>query len=434
MTHDPATTHPTVDVSDADAPTCRVAVLSMHTSPLEQPGTGDSGGMNVYIRKVAFEMARRGIRSDIFTRRISEDEPVVVEAAAGVRVFHVDAGPRRPVHKERLARLVNRYTQSVATIAEAEGPYDVVHAHYWLSGMAGIRLKERWKVPLVASFHTLARVKDGANSGDAPEPIFRKRGEDKVIAAADRIIAPTETERAQLVELYGADPRRINVVPPGVDLDVFHPGGRQEARARFGFGSAPTVVFVGRLQPLKGTHVALGALARLKRMVPDARLVVVGDDSPRGRVGERMRLGLAARRLGIKRRVDFLEPLPHEDLADLYRAADAIVIPSASESFGLVALEAAACGTPVVATAVGGLLSLVRDGETGYLVDRRHPAPFAAALSRVLTDRAARERLGRNAVALAHRFPWSRTTEGLLGSYAQVMACPGVLRVLESAR
>lgn len=405
---------------------CRVAVLSVHTSPLELPGSGDAGGMNVYIREVAAEMARRGVRSDVFTRRTDPDEPGVQEAAQGVRVFSVRAGPARPVHKDRLPRLMRRFAESVADV----GPYDVIHAHYWLSGVSGAYLKQLWNTPLVVSFHTLARVKDVASTGESSEPIFRKRGEARVIQAADRIIAPTEIERGQLLSLYDADPSAIHVVPPGVDLERFKPGDRAAARRRFGFGADPTIVFVGRLQPFKGTDVAVQALARLGRMVPDAKLMIVGGDSPRGSFGERVRLRLAALRLGVADRLRFLEPVAHSELPDLYRAADVVVVPSASESFGLVALEAAACGTPVVATDVGGLRLTVRDGETGYLVGTRDPSSFAAALSRVLADPSAGARLGANAVQLARRFPWSRTSDGILEAYGSVMACPDVRRAL----
>lgn len=416
-------------MADLDS-SCRVAVLSVHTSPLEPPGSGDAGGMNVYIREVAAEMARRGVRSDIFSRRTDPDEPGVQEVAPGVRVFSARAGPVRPVHKDRLPRLVRRFAESIADI----GPYDVIHAHYWLSGVSGSYLKRLWDVPLVVSFHTLARVKDVASTGETPEPIFRKRGEARVIRAADRILAPTEIERGQLLDLYDADPSAIHVVPPGVDLERFTPGEAGAARRRFGFEDTPTIVFVGRLQPFKGTDLAVQALARLGRMVPDARLVIVGGDSPRGSFGERLRLRLAALRLGVADRIRFLEPVTHAELPDLYRAADVVVVPSASESFGLVALEAAACGTPVVATDVGGLRLTVRDGVTGYLVGTRDPSSFAAALSRVLADPSAAERLGANAVELARRFPWSRTTDGILEAYGSVMACPDVRRALAAAR
>ena len=405
---------------------CRVAILSLHTSPLEVPGSGDAGGMNVYIREVAEEMSRRGVASDIFTRRTDPDAPGVVQVGPGVRVFSVQAGPARPVHKDRLPRLARRFADSVAEV----GPYDVIHAHYWISGVSGAYLSRVWNVPLIVSFHTLARVKDAVSTGAPAEPIFRRRGEEHVIAAANRIIAPTETERGQLVELYGADPSIIHVVPPGVDLTRFSPGDKPAAKRRFSFGDDPTIVFVGRLQPFKGTDVAVQALAQLQRMVPDARLVIVGGDSPKGSRGERIRLRLAARRLGVAERVRFLEPVPHDELPELYRAADVVVVPSASESFGLVALEAASCGTPVVATAVGGLRLTVRDGETGYLVGSRNPSAFAAALSRVLADPSARDRLGANAVQLARRFPWARTADGILETYASVTVCPDVRRAL----
>lgn len=411
----------------SDGPSCRVAVLSLHTSPLETPGSGDAGGMNVYIREVATEMAGRGVRSDIFTRRTDPDEPECRELVPGVRVFSVKAGPLRPVHKDVLPRMVRRFAEGVRGHA---GPYNAIHAHYWLSGIAGTYLKARWDAPLVVSFHTLARVKEVASPGDPPEPIFRRRGEHRVIAGADRIIAPTATERGQLIDLYGADPGRIYVAPPGVDLERFRPGDRAAAKERFGFSDDPLVVFVGRLQPFKGTDIAVDALGHLKRMVPDARLAIVGGDSPRGNRGERMRLRLAARRLGVSDRLRFIEPVAHNELPELYRAADVVVVPSASESFGLVALEAQACGTPVVATAVGGLRSIVRDGETGYLVSRRDSRSFAAALSRVLADPGAQHRLGANAVRLAQRFPWARTSDGILEAYASVMACPDVRRAL----
>jgi len=421
-------------MSDAFEPSCRIAILSVHTSPLELPGSGDAGGMNVYIREVAAELARRNVRSDVFTRRTSEDEPDVTELFGGVRVYAVRVGPPRPVHKERLPRLMKRFADAVDERARIEGPYEAIHAHYWLSGVAGAELGRRWRKPLVVSFHTLARVKDLASPGDPPEPIFRKRGEDRVIGSADRIIAPTATERDQLIDLYGAPASRIFVAPPGVDLDRFSPGDRAAAKRRFGFSDDPLVVFVGRLQTFKGTDVAVDALGHLKRLVPDARLAIVGGDSPRGSRGERMRLRLTARRLGVSDRLRFMEPVMHTELPELYRAADVVVVPSASESFGLVALEASACGTPVVATAVGGLRSIVRDGETGYLVTRRDPKAFAAALSRVLAHPGAQHRLGANAARIARRFPWSRTTDAILDTYASVMACPDVRRALASAR
>lgn len=420
---------PELLLDEAPAKTsCRVAVLSLHTSPLDQPGSGDSGGLNVFVRKVASQLALRGVHSDIYTRRTSPTEPDVVEIAPGVRILSVTAGPVRPVHKDRLPLLTTRFARAVAEMADAK--YEAIHAHYWLSGVAGALLKEEWDVPLLVSFHTLARVKESSGSGEAPEGVFRKRGEDRVVEAADRIIASTDIERDQLIEHYGCRTDQVAVVPPGVDLDLFHAKRREESRRQFGFGETPTVVFVGRLQPLKGPHIAIGAIARLRKMVPDVALVIAGDESPKGTWGESVRLKLRARSLGVIRRTTFLEPLPHDELASLYRAADAVVIPSSSESFGLVALEAAACGTPVVATAVGGLRRLVQEGQTGFLVRRRTSRAFARALSRVLTDPGARARLGENGVAMAQRFPWSRTADGLLDAYASVFACEGLRRAL----
>ncbi len=410
-------------------PSCRVAVLSVHTSPMETAGAGDAGGMNVYIREVAKEMAKRGVRSDIFTRRADPDTPDVQELYEGVRVISIKAGPPRPVHKDVLPRLVRRFAEAVVPY----GPYDVIHAHYWLSGVAGTYLKEAWTTPLVVSFHTLARVKDVASPGDPPEPIFRKRGEVRVIREADRVIAPTDTERDQLIEYYDADPTRIFVAPPGVDLERFTPGDRAAAKRHFGFSDDPLVVFVGRLQAFKGTDIAVNAMRHLKRMVPDAQLAIAGGDSPRGAGGERMRLRLAARALGVAEQLRFMEPVGHTLLPELYRAADVVIVPSASESFGLVALEASACGTPVVATAVGGLRVIVRDGESGYLVERRDAKNFAAALSRVLADPGAQHRLGANAVRLAQRFPWTRTADGILEAFASVTACPDVKRALTAS-
>jgi D-inositol-3-phosphate glycosyltransferase len=408
---------------------CRVAVLSLHTSPLEAAGSGDAGGMNVYINEVAAEMARRGVQSDIFTRRTDTTTPDIVEVMDGVRVITIEAGPPRPVHKDVLRTYVRRFADGVS----AHGPYNVIHAHYWLSGVAGMLVKDTWNVPLVVSFHTLARVKDVASPGDPPEPVFRKRGEVRVIRSADRIIAPTTTERDQLIDLYDADPNKIFVAPPGVDLDRFSPGDRKAAKERFGFSDDPLVVFVGRLQAFKGTDIAVDAMAHLQRLVPDSQLAIVGGDSPRGNRGERMRLRLAARRLGVLDKLRFMEPVSHDQLPELYRAADVVVVPSASESFGLVALEASACGTPVVATAVGGLRQIVRDGESGYLVQRRDSVSFAAALSRVLADPGAQDRLGANAVKEAHRFPWARTTDGILEAFVSVSTCPDVRRALTSA-
>lgn len=418
------------DLNTSERPTCRVAVLSLHTSPLESPGGGDAGGLNVYVMRVAEQMAANGVECDIFTRRINPDAPEITEVAPGIRVINIHAGPERGLHKDLLRTLVGRFAAGIERFSAVNGPYEVIHAHYWLSGLAGLRLRDALNIPLVMTFHTLARVKDATRGDDAAEPLFRRGAEDQIVRRADVLVAATDIERDQLVTEYDADPRKVRVVNPGVDLDLFKPSDRSIARQVWGMSDAPTILFVGRIQKLKGPHIAIGALARLKKMVPDAELLIVGDESPRTRFGERQRLRLLVRTYRVARRVRFLDPVPHAELPSLMSAADVVVIPSASESFGLVALEAAACGTPVVATNVGGLRRLVVDDETGCLVDRRTASGFARALSRVLADPATRQRLGDNARRLASNFPWSATARGLVEAYASVTACEGVRRAL----
>jgi D-inositol-3-phosphate glycosyltransferase len=392
-----------------------LAVLSLHTSPLTQPGTGDSGGMNVYVRELVGSLAQAGVRSEVYVRRTSPDQPDVVDVEPGFRVVHVDAG-HQELAKEGLGEVLDAYTDAVAAHLRRSGGPDLLHANYWLSGVAGHRLKHELSLPLVSTFHTLARVK--AETGD-PEPQRRVRAEAEVIACSDSILANGTTEAEQLVDLYGADPARIEVVPPGVDHAFFSPGSQRGARAALGLGDHPVLLFVGRIQPLKGLTVAIEALARLDRH-PDAVLVVVG--GPSGAQGE---AELAAARdlveaLGLDGRVRFVEPQPHHLLSTYYRAADVCVVPSRSESFGLVALEAAACGTPVVAAAVGGLLSIVDDGVTGLLVDTRDPADHAAAVAAVLDDPARARRMGEAGAALARGFTWSTTAARLRRLYADL--------------
>jgi D-inositol-3-phosphate glycosyltransferase len=392
-----------------------LAVLSLHTSPLTQPGTGDSGGMNVYVRELVGSLAQAGVRSEVYVRRTSPDQPDVVDVEPGFRVVHVDAGPQE-LAKDDLGGVLDEYTDAVAAHLRRSGGPDLLHANYWLSGVAGHRLKHDLSLPLVSTFHTLARVK--ADTGDA-EPERRVRAEAEVIACSDAILANSTTEADQLVELYGADPARIEVVPPGVDHAFFSPGSRRGARAALGLGDHPVLLFVGRIQPLKGLTVAIEALARLDRH-PDAVLVVVG--GPSGAQGE---AELAAAHdlvdaLALTGRVRFVEPQPHRLLSTYYRAADVCVVPSRSESFGLVALEAAACGTPVVAAAVGGLLSIVDDGVTGLLVDTRDPADHAEAVAAVLDDPVRARAMGEAGAALARGFTWSTTAARLRRLYADL--------------
>jgi D-inositol-3-phosphate glycosyltransferase len=398
-----------------------VATLSVHTSPLDQPGAGDAGGMNVYIVEASKRLADRGIAVDIFTRATSSGLPPVVEMAPGVTVRHVSAGPFEGLGKDELPAQLCAFTAAVLR-AEAQhepGFYDVVHSHYWLSGQVGWLARDRWSVPLVHTAHTLAKVKNEALAdGDRPEPRARVVGEEQVVAEADRLIANTEEEARQLVRLYGADPDRTLVVPPGVDLDRFTPGSRAAARRAVDTpGDAVVLLFVGRIQPLKAPEVVLHAAAVMVADDPPLRarlrVHVVGAPSGSGLEAPEQLQTLAAE-LGIDDLVRFFPPQPPERLADHYRAADVTVVPSHNESFGLVALEAQACGTPVVAAAVGGLPTAVRDGVSGVLVDGHRPRDYAAAVRAVL---ARRELLSAGARRHAARFSWDRTADALVEAY-----------------
>ena len=404
----------------------RVATLSVHTSPLEQPGAGDAGGMNVYVVEVSRRLAARGIAVDVFTRATSSEQPPVVEMSPGVTVRHVSAGPFEGLGKQELPAQMCAFTAAVLR-EEAQhepGHFDVVHSHYWLSGQVGWLARDRWSVPLIHSAHTLAKVKNAALAeGDEPEPRARVIGEEQVVAEADRLVANTDEEARQLVDFYGADPRRTLVIPPGVDLQRFRPGDRQAARQRIGVApDAVVLLFVGRIQPLKAPDMLLHAAARMladdPALRPRLQVLVVGAPSGSG-LAEPQRLQELAVSLGVTDVVRFIPPQAPEQLADHYRAADVTVVPSHNESFGLVALEAQACGTPVVAAAVGGLSTAVADGVSGVLVDRRDPADYAAAIRRVL---AGRELLAAGARRHAAAFSWDRTTDALVGAYAAAMA------------
>jgi len=405
-------------------PPRRVAVLSLHTSPLEQPGTGDAGGMNVYITQTATRMARRGIAVEVFTRATSSDLPPVAELAPGVLVRHVTAGPYEGLGRDELPAQLCSFTAGVLR-AEARhdpGYYDLVHSHYWLSGQVGFLARDRWGVPLVHSAHTLARVKNAAlAAGDTPEPRTREIGEQQVVDEADQLIANTAVEAAQLVDLYDAEPDKVHTVAPGVDLDLFRPGDRGLARASLGIAQdAVVLAFVGRIQPLKAPDVLLRAAAELlaSGAVERERLVVLVAGGPSGTGLEApTALHELAAALGISDVMRFLPPRRGEALADIYRAADVVAVPSHNESFGLVALEAQACGTPVVAAAVGGLPVAVANRSSGLLVAGHDPGRWAEALCGVALYPEVRARLSRGAVAHAGEFSWDRTTDALVSGY-----------------
>jgi D-inositol-3-phosphate glycosyltransferase len=395
-----------------------LAVLSLHTSPLAQPGAGDSGGMNVYVRELVSSLAQAGVRSDVYVRRWSDDLPEVVDVEPGFRVVHVPAGPP-DLPKEKLPEVVDEYTTWVGSHLRETGDTDAIHANYWLSGLAGHRLKHELSLPLVSTFHTLARVK--AETGD-PEPDRRIDAETEVIGCSDAILASCRAEVHQLVELYGADPQRIEIVPPGVDHAFFSPGDRRGARQALGLGDQPVLLFVGRIQPLKGADVAVRALAELSASHPDALLVVVGGASGQDGPAEQARVRDLVATLGLTPRVRFVPPQPHHLLSTYYRAANVCLVPSRSESFGLVALEAGACGIPVVAADVGGLSTLIDDGRTGFLIDGRDPAQFAAAAARVLDDPALAAAMAQATVTRARRYTWSTTAARLRRLYGDLTA------------
>jgi len=355
----------------------RAAILSLHTSPLAQPGTGDGGGMNVYVRELVSALAQAGVQCRVYVRRWDDE-----------------------------------FADKVQADIEARGGVDVLHANYWLSGVAGRTLKQRLDLPLLTTFHTLARVK--AESGDQ-EPEFRAKAEAAVMACADVVLANATAEAEQLVHYYDCDPDRIEIVPPGVDHALFSPGSQAGARWALGTDDAPMLVFIGRIQPLKGVDVAVQALAGLERT--DARLWIVGGASGQEGNSEVTRIRDMISDLELTERVRFVPAKPHHLLSTYYRAADVCLLPSRSESFGLVALEAAACGVPTVASAVGGLLTLVEHGHTGYLVEGRNPEDYTERIDAILADPVLARRLSISAAARARTYTWSLSAARLRRMY-----------------
>jgi D-inositol-3-phosphate glycosyltransferase len=412
----------------------RLAVLSLHTSPLAQPGTGDGGGMNVYVRELTAALARTGVSCDVFTRAWAPGLPSVVDVEPGLRVHHVPAGPPHAVPKESLPTVVDEFTAAVlARMAAApmdtdtDGgglPYTSIHANYWLSGISGHVIKHELELPLVCTFHTLDRVKAETMPEEvmADMPHRRAEAEASIIECSDAVLASCSVEAEQIASLYGGDPGRIRIVPPGVDHAFFGPGHRPQARRALGLPEdGRLLLFVGRIQPLKCADAAVETLSDLRRTgADDYRLVVVG--GPSGPHGEKALQGLhdLADARGVRDHVHFVEPQPHELLSSYYRAADVCLVPSRSESFGLVALEAAACGTPVVASAVGGLTTLVDHGSTGYLVEDPDPRAYAAAVRRVVDEPLAAERLSTASVLRARTYTWRAAARALVALHDEL--------------
>ncbi len=396
----------------------RLAILSFHTSPLAQPGLGDGGGMNVYVRSLAGALSRAGVACDVYTRAESPEAPPTVEVEPGVRVHHVVAGPAEPVAKEDLPELTEEFADAIAfdLVCSDERP-SLLPANYWLSGVAGHALKHEMDLPLVSTFHTLARVKAETEAGTVPE--LRASAEAEIVRCSDLILASTPGESDQLAGLYDAEPGRVEIVPPGVDHRTFSPGDTEQAKTNLGLSGRRVLLFAGRVQPLKGLDLAVGTLAQLAD--PDTTLVVVGGPSGPEGPDELERIRDLVEDLGVGAQVRFVRPQPHARLAEYYRAADVCLVPSRSESFGLVALEAAACGTPVVAAAVGGLRSLVDDGVTGFLVDSRDPVAFAAPVATLLADPELAATMSAAAESRSMRYSWDMTAVRLRRLYADLV-------------
>ena len=400
----------------------RVAVISMHTSPLAQPGVGDGGGMNVYVRELVSAMAQKGMQCTTYTRAWREGLPKVVEVEPNLKIVHIDAG-RFDLSKDELLDVVDLFTQRVAEHLQASGGADVLHANYWLSGLVGHRLKHQLNLPLVTTFHTLARVK---TLGGDTESVVRERAELEIIGCADAICVSCPEELSQFRALYGQSPGVVRVASPGVATAFFSPGDRAGARHALGWGDEPTLLFVGRIQPLKGVDVAVQTLAKLENK--KTKLIIVGGASGSFGSSESMHVRKLICDLDLNDRVHFVEPQPHHLLSTYYRAADVVLVPSRSESFGLVALEAAACGIPVVATAVGGLLNLVEHQTTGYSVENRNPETFAEYVDLLLSDPMLSLTMGNRAAHRAKNYSWSATADSVIGVYealrvAQLVAC-----------
>ena len=417
-----------------------LAVLSLHTSPLAQPGTGDGGGMNVYVRQLSSALARAGVTCDVFTRAWHPAQPATVAVEPGFRVHHVPAGPLAPLPKEDLPGVVGEFTEGVGCrlrqLAVDGIDIDAIHANYWLSGVAGHVLKHEFDLPLISTFHTLDRVKAEASPEDASEPAQRALAEAEVIGCSDALLASCSVEAEQLVELYQADRARIETVPPGVDHAFFAPGDYRQARRAVGFpADAPLLLFVGRIQPLKALGVAVEALAsmvhgragdglyrRAGGSSPLRRAILVAVGGPSGPQGEAelTRIRRLIDELDLVDRVRLVPPQRHEMLSTYYRAADVVLVPSRSESFGLVALEASACGTPVVASAVGGLTTLVDHGRTGYLVDGREPAVFAEHVAHILREPQLARSMSVASALRAGCYTWAAAGARLRARYGQL--------------
>ena len=406
----------------------RIAMISMHTSPLQQPGSGDAGGMNVYVLNTARQLARQGVEVDIFTRATRPSQGEVVDVEPGLRVVNIVAGPYDGLEKEALPTQLAAFAGGMLQFHRCHDvDYDLIHSHYWLSGQVGWLLRDLWEVPLVHTAHTLAAVKNAHRSDDdSPESEARRICEQQLVDNADVLVVNTPEETNDLVDHYDADPDRIVVVSPGTDVEMFSPGtDRNTERSRRLLGiplDAELVAFVGRLQQFKGPQVLIRATAEMVQRNPGRKLRVIICGGASGAAATERQYMELARELGVARRIRFLDPRPPEELVTIYQAADIVAVPSYNESFGLVAMEAQACGTPVVAARVGGLPVAVAEGETGLLVDGHGTADWADALESLLDDDDTRLRMAGEAVQHAANFSWSASASQLASVYNEALA------------
>jgi D-inositol-3-phosphate glycosyltransferase len=402
----------------------RVAMLSVHTCPLAALGGKETGGMNVYVRELSRELGRMGLAVDVFTRSQDPEIRRVVSLGEGARVIHLPAGPQAPMPRERVHDHLDEFVDGMEAWRASSGiEYDLVHAHYWLSGVVGLALRERWGVPVLQMFHTLGRLKNGATRRRADfEPSVRLDEEQRIVRHVDGLVAASAVERRALVAEYGAESSRTTVIPCGVDTALFRPVDREVAQARVGAGDGPLVLYVGRIAPIKGLETLLDAVAQLRARGSAVRLLIVGGEADEPVNGHEVEIRRRVESLGLREIVRFAGAQPQEALRDYYVAADVTVLPSYYESFGMVALEAMACGSPVIGSRVGGLTTTVRDGVTGFLVPDGDAGALAERIDALLGDADLRFRLGREGVQWAARHRWPCVAEAICREYARLEA------------
>ncbi len=410
----------------------RIALLSVHTCPLAALGGKETGGMNVYVRELTRELARRGVAVDVFTRSQNPDISKVddVGLGPGARVVHIAAGPERPYHKNLVWNHLPEFVEGVRRFAHQEGvSYDLLHSHYWLSGWVARELQKTWSVPIVHMFHTLGRMKNLVAQREADRELTQRIVvETEIMAFADRIVAATPRDMEQMVALYGTNPAKITVISCGVDLTMFRPIARDQARACLGLPEDhKMVLFVGRIDPLKGIDTLIRAMALVFQWNSSLRnhvcLCIIGgdvSDDPTLMDAEMVRLQALRRELGLTELVTFVGAQAQDILPCHYSAADVVVVPSHYESFGMVALEAMACGTPVIASDVGGLSFIVKDSQTGFLVPERDPETLARDLELILRSSRLRSAMGIRAIAVAQEYSWDHIADQMLDLYESV--------------